>query len=223
MVRQAGRQMTAEEAAYQKIVHLILAGHYKPGDFLLEVELSNSLGMSRTPVSRAISRLVVEGFLCKMPKKGCYIPQPTPQDSEQVFRARMVAEGKAAALAAEHATDEEIAALARVLEPEETLLAQRDKDQVAQINRAFHLGIARASHNAYIENWCRTIFWKSNLYIFYFDSFYHLTQHDDVPPQQTPVQHKAILEAIRQRNPELAEARMLEHIQNTFEKLLYGL
>ncbi|NLJ44999.1 MAG: GntR family transcriptional regulator [Treponema sp.] len=214
--------MTAEESAYRKIVHLILAGHYKPGDFLLEVELAKSLGMSRTPVGRAIGRLVAEGFLSRMPKKGCFIPQPTPEDAEQVFRARMAVEGKAAALAAEKAAEEELAELEKVLLPEEQALKDRNKDLTAQINRAFHTGISRASHNLYLETWCSSIFWRSNLYIFYFDSFYNLNRHKDMPPQMTPAQHKAILAAIRSRSPETAERLMREHIQNTFEKLLFG-
>ena len=214
--------MTAENAAYQKIVHLILAGHYKPGDFLLEVDLSESLGMSRTPVGRAIGRLVAEGFLSRIPKKGCYIPRPTPEDSKQVFLARKAVEGQAAFCAAMNASDEEISALDKILRPETEALEKLDKDQTAQINQAFHSGVARAAHNMYLESWCTNIFWHSNLYIFYFDSFYSLNKHDDVPPQKTPVQHKAILDAIRERSPERAERYMRDHIQNTFEKLLYG-
>ena len=213
--------MTAEDTAYHKIVHLILAGHYKPGDFLLEVELAKSLGMSRTPIGRAIGRLVAEGFLSRMPKKGCFIPHPTPEDAEQVFRARMAVEGRAAALAAEKATEEELAELDKVLLPEEKALKDRNKDLTAQINRAFHTGISRASHNNYLETWCSSIFWRSNLYIFYFDSFYNL-RRKDIPPQMTPAQHKAILAAIRSRVPGTAERLMREHIQNTFEKLLFG-
>ncbi len=214
--------MTAEESAYRKIVHLILAGHYKPGDFLLEVELAKSLGMSRTPVGRAIGRLVAEGFLSRMPKKGCFIPQPTPEDAEQVFRARMAVEGRAAALAAERASDGEIDAIEEILRPEINALEKLDKDLTAQINRAFHSGIARASHNIYLETWCSSIFWRSNLYIFYFDSFYKLDKHEDMPPQKTPVQHKAILDAVRARSPELAEQCMRDHIEHTFKKLLFG-
>lgn len=62
--------MTAEDLAYQKIIHLILEGHYKPGDFLLETELAQNLGMSRTPIGRATGRLVAEGFLRPNAEKG---------------------------------------------------------------------------------------------------------------------------------------------------------
>ena len=88
----------AEERAYRYIISEILTGAYRPGDFLLELDIAPKLQMSRTPVSRALSRLVLEGFLNKMPKKGCYIPIPTPKDAEHVFTARMVAEGEAAGI-----------------------------------------------------------------------------------------------------------------------------
>ena len=98
----------AEERAYRSIIKEILSGVYHPGDFLLELDLAPKLNMSRTPVSRALCRLVLEGFLNKMPKKGCYIPIPNPDDAKLVFAARQIAEGEAAALSAQNASDEEI-------------------------------------------------------------------------------------------------------------------
>lgn len=216
------KAMTAEDSAYQKIVHLILTGQYKPGDFLLEVDLSKKLGMSRTPVSRAIGKLVIEGFLTRIPKKGCFIPHPTPEDAEQVFLARMAVESEAAESAALKASEEELNALVLVLQADASAQAKHDKDLSARINSSFHLGIAKASHNLYLESWCTKIFWRSNLYIFYFDSFYKLNRQRTVPPQKTPEQHKQILEAIRDRRPEEASRRMRDHIQNTFEKLMFG-
>jgi DNA-binding GntR family transcriptional regulator len=217
------KALTAEESAYDKIVHLILAGHYKPGDFLLEMDLSRELGMSRTPVSRAIGRLVIEGFLNKIPKKGCFIPQPTPEDAEQVFLARMAVEGEAAASAALKASESEIAVLETFLQSDTIAQAKHDKDLSAQINSSFHLGIAKASHNQYLESWCTKIFWRSNLYIFYFDSFYKLNKKMQVPPQKTPDQHRVILDAIRDRNPAQAAQFMKEHVHFTYEKLMFGL
>ena len=96
---------SAEERAYRFIINEILSGTYHPGDFLLELDLAPKLDMSRTPVSRALARLVSEGFLNKIPKKGCYIPIPTPQDAEAIFTARQVAEGEAAALVAQHTSE----------------------------------------------------------------------------------------------------------------------
>ena len=105
----------AEERAYRLIINEILSGVYHPGDFLLELDIAAQMEMSRTPVSRALSRLVAEGFLKKMPKKGCYIPIPTPKDAELVFTARQVAEGEAAALAAANVTEEDILTLESIV------------------------------------------------------------------------------------------------------------
>lgn len=214
--------MSAEDRAYREIIQLILSGQFKPGDFLLEVDLAPRLEMSRTPVSRALGRLVAEGFLNKMPKKGCYIPFPSAEDAEQVFFARMAVEGQAAALAALKATDQEIRKLRKILKADPEAVASASKEGFAQINEQFHLGIARAARNVYLEKWVINSFWRSNIYIFYFDSFYKTPVRKEVPPQRTPSQHAAILKAIEERNPDEAALQMRDHIRNTYELLLLG-
>ncbi|NLI95249.1 MAG: GntR family transcriptional regulator [Synergistaceae bacterium] len=215
-------KLSAEDRAYRDIIQLILSGQFRPGDFLLEVDLAPRLEMSRTPVSRALGRLVAEGFLNKMPKKGCYIPFPSPEDAEQVFYARMAVESEAAASAARKATDQEIRKLKKLLRMDEEAVTKGSKDIFAQINEQLHLGIAKASRNAYLEKWVVNSFWRSNIYIFYFDSFYKTPDRDNIPPQRTPEQHAAIVKAIEERNPEEAAARMREHVRNTYELLLLG-
>jgi DNA-binding GntR family transcriptional regulator len=161
-------KLTAEDRAYREIIQLILSGQFKPGDFLLELDLAPRLKMSRTPVSRALGRLVAEGFLNKMPKKGCYIPFPSPEDAEQVFFARMAVESEAAASAARQASDQEIRKLKKLLRMDEEAVTKGSKENFAQINEQLHLGIAKASRNAYLEKWVINSFWRSNIYIFYF-------------------------------------------------------
>ncbi len=215
-------KLSAEDRAYREIIQLILSGQFKPGDFLLEVDLAPRLEMSRTPVSRALGRLVAEGFLNKMPKKGCYIPFPSPEDAEQVFYARMAVESEAAASAAKKATDQEIRKLKKLLRMDAEAVTKGSKEIFAQINEQLHLGIAKASRNAYLEKWVVNSFWRSNIYVFYFDSFYKTPDRDNIPPQRTPEQHAAIVKAIEERNPEEAAARMREHVRNTYELLLLG-
>ncbi len=127
----------AEERAYRSIIGLILSGKYRPGDFLLEVDLASQMGVSRTPVSRALARLVTEGFLNKLPKKGCYIPLPTPEDAAQVFSAREAVEGMAAAEAAVNATDEEIEGLSEFIRTDENAVREKEKEIFAQNNEFF--------------------------------------------------------------------------------------
>jgi DNA-binding GntR family transcriptional regulator len=211
----------AEERAYRSIIRLILSGRYRPGDFLLEMDIAPKLEMSRTPVSRALARLVTEGFLNKLPKKGCYIPLPTPEDARQIFSAREAVEGKAAGEAALNATEEEIENLGKFIETDENAVRSKEREKFAENNELFHTGIARSSRNLYLERWCRNIFWRSNIYIFYFDSFYKPQEKNRIE-QLTPEQHRAILDAIRSRDPRMAEQKMREHIARTYNALLMG-
>jgi len=212
---------SAEERAYRSIIKLILSGHFRPGDFLLELDLADRLRMSRTPVSRALARLVVEGFLDKIPKKGCLIPVPKPDDARQVFSARIAVECEAAAGAARFASPEEIERLEALVAEDEAAVANLAKESFSEINEALHLGIARASRNVYLERWCRYIFWRSNLYVFYLDEFYRSADRQEVPPQQTPVQHRMLVRAIRDGDPEAASRLMREHIRRSYEALLF--
>lgn len=208
----------AEERAHRSIIQLILTNKYRPGDFLLELDIAANLKMSRTPVSRALARLVSEGFLNKMPKKGCYIPLPTPEDAEQVFSARKVVEAEAVRRAAQFATDEEIAYLKEIVAEDHNAVENWRRDLFSQINEKLHLGIARISRNDYLEKWIRNIFWRSNIYVFYFDNFYQATRSDT--PQKTPMQHAAIVQAIADHNPDEAAADMIAHINQTYRALL---
>jgi len=210
--------ISAEKRAYRSIINLILTGQFRPGDFLLETEIAEKLGMSRTPVGKALTMLVSEGFLNKMPKKGCYIPLPTPEDAEQVFFARKAVESQAAAGAAIHASEKELQQLQEIVSKDKEALASRSKDTYSSANEEFHLGIAKASHNQYLEKWVRNIFWRSNVYVFYFDSFYKGKEFS--VPQKTPMQHAAIIKAITEKDPKRAAQLMEEHIQWTYENLL---
>ena len=210
--------VNAEERAYRFIISSILSGYYHPGDFLLELELAERLEMSRTPVSRALMRLVSEGFLNKMPKKGCCIPVPTPAEAELIFAARMCAEAEAAGLAAKNASLDEIRKIELYLDEDKLAYARKDREGWANINEAFHLGIAQIGHNPFVEKWVQNTFWRSNVYIFYFDGFYKDT--DIVVVHETPVQHDAIMKAIRERNEEEARMWMRKHVHTTYSKLL---
>ncbi len=206
----------SEERAYRSIVELILTNEYKPGDFLLEVELSSKLNMSRTPVSRALARLVTEGFLERMKKKGCFIPLPTADDAKQVFFAREAVASYVASAAALNATKEDIAKLRNVVKREKEAFLSKNKGEEAKLNEAFHLGLAQLSGNQYLQKCCRNLFWRSNVYIFYFDSFYR----DAEMPQLTPLQHNEILDAIEAKDSELASELMCKHIRRTYEMLI---
>ncbi len=211
-----------EEFAYKSIIRLILDNHFKPGDFLLETELSDSLELSRTPVRHALGQLVAEGFLDKKKKKGCFIPAVSPEDARHVFFARENIEGLAATSAARYVADGDVAFLYGLLEKETALAQCPSKLAYVRVNEAFHLGIARISQNKYLEQYCRHAFWRSHTYIFFFDKYY--TGKLVSGNQETgPRQHLQIVQAIENRNEEKAGNLMKQHVRTTFEQLFLKL
>ena len=207
-----------EEFAHQAIIRMILDHRFKPGDFLLETQLADILRLSRTPVRQALGRLVAEGFLEKKKKRGCYIPLPDAEDAKQVFIARQAIESQTAAAAALHATEKDTRELYALLRKQDEVFAAFDKEAYSVVNEQFHLGIAKVSRNVYLERYCRHVFWRSNVYIFFFDAFY-TTKNRENSLHFTPQQHKEIVDAIADRDPDQARDAMSRHIQNTYSLL----
>jgi DNA-binding GntR family transcriptional regulator len=211
--------MNMGDAAYRAIIRMILNGQVRPGDVMLETELAERLGFSRTPVATALDRLVGEGFLEKRKKMGCVIPVPSAEDARKVFYARQIIEGQTAAAAARCASPAEIAELERALSDQDQSLQVGDKEQFSDTNEAFHLGIARMSRNPYFERYCRHAFWRSNAYIFFFDNFY-MQQRPSPAVSRTAVFHRKIFDAIAGHAPEEARQAMEQHVIVTYEGML---
>lgn len=208
-----------EEAAYREIMGLILDHCFKPGDTLLETELTERLNMrSRTPVRHALTQLVAKGFLEKKKKKGYYIPYPSKEDARHVFFARERIESINAESAALNRSDEDLQTTRTLIENEaETGRAGR-KNVYSAINESFHLMIAKMSSNPYLEQYSRHLFWRSSFYIFYFGSYY--TEKDYINYMLAPPEHQAILDAIETRDAARARSLMHDHVHYTSEKVI---
>ncbi len=206
-----------EEFAYDSIVALILENRYRPGDFLLETEITERLNLkSRTPVHHALGQLVAKGFLDKKSKKGCFIPPLTPQDAEHVFFARENIEFQTAASAALHASDKEIDALQIIIQKEVTTGESGDIIGYSVINETFHNFIAKICKNKYLQQYSQHIFWRSNSYIFFRYYQFKVSMAERVF-EISPAQHLKITEAIAKRDADEAGKLMKQHVRRTFE------
>ncbi len=206
-----------EESTYVAIIKLILENHFKPGDFLLETEITELLNLkSRTPVHHALGQLVAKGFLVKKNKRGCFIPPLSPEDAEHVFFARENLELQNAASAAIHASDEEIEQLQAIIEEEVTTGEAGDIVAYSVINEKFHQFIAQISKNRYLQQYSQHIFWRSNAYIFFYYYQFKVSKID-TEFKVSPTQHIKIMEAIKRRDADEAGELMKQHIRRTFE------
>ncbi|MGP1396706.1 MAG: GntR family transcriptional regulator [Inquilinaceae bacterium] len=197
------RKLTAEEA-YLAIREQILAGEIRPGDHLRETELAARLGLSRTPVREALRRLEADGLLVHEPHRGAMVAQLDYQAVTELYLIREVLEGTAAASAAQHASEAEIATLQKLIASQQD--AGIDPAEAARLNQVFHRAIHHGAHNRYVV---RTL-----------DGLGHAMAllgrtTLSLPGRQAEAQreHEAILNAIAARDAVAADRAAREHIR----------
>jgi len=213
--------VNATEKAGREIVRLIASHRFKPGDRLLETSLAKILGMSRTPVREALGRLASTGFLAKAEgTRGYQIPFLTPKDIEDVFFMRGILESKAAMLCAQTMPESALVELRRINEREEETFRANEKGEYAELNESFHMLIAGSCANPYMEMYLRQLYWRSNLYVLFFMSFYCLDSNEETE-RLSYLEHRRVIDALAGRDAKAAEAAMREHITSSYNHLLY--
>ncbi|MBB3712219.1 DNA-binding GntR family transcriptional regulator [Limimaricola variabilis] len=137
----------AQKDAYGLILDSIDEGIYRPGDRLVESELADRFGVSRTPVREALQRLETQGMLTR-DGRSLIVASLDHTQLAELYVVRGELEGLAARLAARHAAPEEVRVLRDMLEADQALV--NDPDALARANRRFHKQIHLASHNRFL-------------------------------------------------------------------------
>ena len=135
---------SATDRAYRVLRDEILRCSLKPGSRIVEGELAERLGMSKTPIKKALGMLAHEGFVEVRPRHGYRVTEITLADVQEIYQLRQILEPAAAELAAANATPEQLQSLRFLVEnqPDEGY-----EDKVARVLK-FHEVLAAASGNA---------------------------------------------------------------------------
>ncbi|WP_413869134.1 GntR family transcriptional regulator [Albidovulum sp.] len=136
-----------QKDAYSLILEAIDQGIYRPGDRLVEAELAERFGVSRTPVREALQRLETQSMLTR-DGRSMIVASLDHNQLAELYVVRAELEGLAARLAAKHATPEEIRVLNDMVEADREIV--NDPDGLSRANRRFHKQIHLASHNRYL-------------------------------------------------------------------------
>ena len=201
------RATSLREAAYEAIKHRIITCVFRPGEYINELQLSALLKIGRTPVHQALDRLMMEGLVEVIPRKGVIVKPVSLHEVLQIIEVRLINEPYGARLAADHADDSDLAELADVLKRTEHWASLRNVENMMLLDREFHLAIARAAKNSVLGELLRSLHERSLR--FWFISLNAPTQYQSVQKE-----HNAILSAIRQRDAGKAEAAMRAHIES---------
>lgn len=191
------------ERTYRYIRNGIQNREFLPGERLREVDLAAAIGLSRTPIREALSRLESEGLVIHDPIRGIIVAELDYSMVTELYFMREVLEGTAARLAAQHASEVEIS----VLEDLCLQYAQAGDDQsmLAIRNRQFHDTLYRCSHNRYLIK-ALTILHDTLILVG------SSTLKDPDRVLETIKEHEAVVQAIRARDPEGADKALRNHI-----------
>lgn len=140
-------QKPPQTDAYSMILEAIDLGVYRPGDRLVESELAERFGVSRTPIREALQRLETQSLLAR-DGRSLMVASLDHNQMAELYVVRRELEGLAASLAAQHATTEEVQILRDMVEADNQLT--EDPAALARANRRFHKQIHLASHNRYL-------------------------------------------------------------------------
>ena len=135
------------EVVYETLREAIKTGGLTPGERLMEIQLAEELGVSRTPVREAIRKLELERFVVMIPRRGTYVANLSLKDINEVFEIRAALDGLAAGLAAERITEEELEQLERLLVEISEHIDHHDNEKIVATDEAFHDILYRASRN----------------------------------------------------------------------------
>src|SRR5437660_5330708 len=172
-----------------------------------ERRLSRDLGVSRTPIREAMTVLEQEGFVRTRPRRGIYVVKKTKREIVEMITVMAALESMAARLAAERASDSDIAELRRLMDAFRAPHGQEGGERLAEYsdaNIAFHRAIIKMSGCALLAEM------TENLFI-HMRAIRKITIHQDNRAARSVVDHMRIIEALERRDPEFAERLAREH------------
>jgi GntR family transcriptional repressor for pyruvate dehydrogenase complex len=212
------------ELIVEKIKELIDNGTWKPGDRLpSERKLTKMLGVGRTSVREATRMLEAMGYIEIRPGDGVYITENAQnlngfqtlvnvfQDDDyivDVMETRELVESQIAFLAAESATEEDVIELETLIDRHEKII-EKGEDGVEE-NIAFHLFLAKITGNRALMELQQLLFNFTRQTI---TGLYHVPGR----PEESILQHKNILQSIKEHQPKIAHSLMLEHLRSRYK------
>src|SRR5699024_11058477 len=125
----------------------ILRGELKPGERLMEIQLANKLGVSRTPIREAIRKLELEGLVLMIPRKGAEVAKISEKSLRDVLEVRCSLEELAIELACQRMSDEEIEELQKAQDDFRSAVESGNVMRIAEADEAYHDVIFKGTGN----------------------------------------------------------------------------
>jgi DNA-binding GntR family transcriptional regulator len=206
--RPLGRRVFREEIREQ-LIEDILNGRLAPGSRIVETRIAQQFGVSQGPVREALRDLELFGFVVSLPFRGAQVREVSTQDLLEIYPIRAGLEGVAAGAAATRIDEATLTQLAELIDVMRDAANNDDHRTVVDTDRTFHHTIVKASGNRMLEHVWLTL--QLSITTCVTHSVTHRSLH------VIAERHVALLDALRTRDPERAEAAMRRHIEEAGE------
>ncbi len=205
-----------KDVVFNAIKDGILSGRFKPGERLLENQLAEELGVSRTPIREALRMLEIENLVDLIPRKGAQVRAMSEKDIKDILEIRKALEELAAGLAAENITKQEINELKKANNDFVTNFDNGDREAVLEADTHFHDIIFNATKNDKLVQMISNI----SIQIYkYRITYLKLLSDVSVPNQH----HLELIKTFERRDAARARAVSREHIDDQAIKILKSL
>ncbi|MCI7813020.1 MAG: GntR family transcriptional regulator [Lachnospiraceae bacterium] len=195
------------DVVFNTLRQAILTGELKPGERLMEIQLANRLGVSRTPVREAIRKLELEGLVVMIPRKGAVVAEITIKDLEDVLEVRGALEVLAVQNACANITEKQLQELKDAASEFKRALSGGDLVECVQADIKFHEIIYGATNNQRLLQLLNNL--REQMYR------YRMEYLKDKRMYKTLVdEHDAIRKALKKHDPEKAGNAVRIHIEN---------
>lgn len=210
-----GNGQRPEDYVYHYIRQQIIAKELYPGNKIVEEQLAAETGLSRTPIRAALKRLSYEGLVVSCPKKGSFVAKPTKKDMQDAYECRKLLEAEAAKCACNYITEEQLMELEDIWQQQIAAHKAHDMHAFLEINERFHALIANASGNTFFQKYIQELTIRCNVFLLFYDKFQITPLEDSYAVKE----HRLIIDALKERNPEKCYQTALNHNQSTLNQL----
>lgn len=189
------------DRAYEVLKDAILSLELPPGTALSDGDIVERFNMGRTPFREATQRLAAEGLVTFLPRRGTMVSSVSPSDVKALYEVRLHLEPYAASLAAERASDEEVAEMEALLHGD----VEGWPLDAEEFDKRLHESIARAAHNKYLSAELMRLYAQSVRLL-------NVLEFKREGLEQMQEELGSVVKAIRSRDPEAAAAAAYSHM-----------
>ena len=197
-------KITPADKVYNYIKEQIVTRRLYPGTRVIEEDVVEAVGVSRTPIRTALSRLAHDGLIEQIPNRGSYVTKPTEEDFRSVFEARKLVETAAFRKALRAHTEGTVELLKENLAKQEALEKRFDLNEYVSLNRTFHLLLTRDAGNPYYEKYLDELYNRISTYLLFWDT--------SADTSRSLRSHKLMFEAFCEQDEEKGVEALLEDI-----------